>query len=53
VTVERLSGGQLYASRTLALPQNGVPMFTIQPIPDDRSTVAVPKAHTDLRILEP
>jgi hypothetical protein len=53
VTVQRLSGGQLYASRMLALPLAGVPMFTIQPMPDDQGMVAVPQAGTDLRILEP
>jgi hypothetical protein len=51
VTVERLSGGSVYASRELALPLNGVPMFTIQPLPDDRGTVEVPKAESDLTIL--
>ncbi|WNI15781.1 DUF5719 family protein [Actinacidiphila sp. ITFR-21] len=52
VTVERISGGQLYASRTLALPLDGVQMFTIQPMPDDRGMVAVPRAAADLRILD-
>jgi hypothetical protein len=51
VTVESLSGGPVYASRTLALPQGGVQMFTIQPMPDDRGLVAVPEAGPDLRIL--
>lgn len=51
VTVERLSGGSVYASRELALPLNGVPMFTIQPMPDDRGTVEVPRAESDLTIL--
>lgn len=51
VTVERLSGGTLYASRMLALPQGGVPMFTIQPMPDDHALVEVPQAASDLRIL--
>jgi hypothetical protein len=51
VTVEPLSGGPVYASRTMALPLGGVPMFTIQPMPDDRGTVAVPEAGSDLRIL--
>ncbi|MGW5349893.1 DUF5719 family protein [Streptomyces sp. NPDC004031] len=51
VTVEKLSGGTLYASRELALPLDGVPMFTIQPMPDDRSTVQVPQAAPDLKIL--
>ena len=52
VTVQRLSGGQVYASRMLELPLDGVPMFTIQPIPDDKGLVAVPQADSDLRILE-
>ncbi|MFI0896067.1 DUF5719 family protein [Streptomyces sp. NPDC020983] len=51
VTVERLSGGTLYASRELAMPLDGVPMFTIQPLADDRSTVEVPQAEPDLKIL--
>lgn len=51
LTVERLSGGQLYASRTLALPVGDVQMFTIQPMPDDHGTVSVPEAAQDLRIL--
>jgi len=51
VTVEPLSGGQVYASRTLALPLNGVQMFTIQPMPDDRGLVSVPRSGSDLRIL--
>lgn len=51
VTVEKVSGGPVHASRMLALPKDGVPMFTIQPIPDDRSSVAVPKAEQDLSML--
>ncbi|MCC2278543.1 DUF5719 family protein [Streptomyces sp. ET3-23] len=51
VTVEKTDGGPVYASRMLALPKDGVPMFTIQPLPDDRSTVAVPEAKTDLSLL--
>jgi hypothetical protein len=51
VTVERLSGGSVYASRELSLPLDGVPMFTIQPMPDDRGTVEVPQAGPDLTIL--
>lgn len=51
VTVERLSGGRLYASRTLALPKDGVAMFTVQGMPDDQGTVEVPRAQSDLRIL--
>lgn len=52
VTVEPLSGaGQVYAARMLALPENGVQKFTVQPMPDDRGTVAVPDARADLAIL--
>ncbi|GAA0493450.1 DUF5719 family protein [Streptomyces sp. NPDC046215] len=51
VTVEKVSGGPVHASRMLALPKDGVPMFTIQPLPDDRSTVAVPEAEQDLSML--
>lgn len=53
VTVEPLSGGPVYASRTLSLTQGGVPMFTIQPMPDDHGLVDVPQAGADLRILNP
>lgn len=51
VTVERLSGGPVHASRMLALPQGGVPAFTIQSLPDDRGTVEVPHATQDLSVL--
>ncbi|MEU1674047.1 DUF5719 family protein [Streptomyces roseifaciens] len=51
VTVEKVSGGPVHASRMLALPKDGVPMFTIQPLPDDRSSVAVPAAGQDLSML--
>ncbi|MGI5450068.1 DUF5719 family protein [Streptomyces sp. CA-243310] len=51
LTLETLSGGPVYASRTLTLPQDGIPMFTIQPFGDDLSTVSVPKAVEDLSIL--
>ncbi|UQI43410.1 DUF5719 family protein [Streptomyces sp. HU2014] len=51
VTVEKVSGGPVHASRTLSLPKDGVPMFTVQPVPDDRSTVAVPTAGQDLSML--
>lgn len=52
VTVEPVSGGPVYASRMLSLPSNGIPMFTIQPMPDDRGTVVVPKTRPDLTILD-
>ncbi|WP_329195718.1 MULTISPECIES: DUF5719 family protein [unclassified Streptomyces] len=51
LTIETLSGGPVHASRTLTLPQDGIPMFTVQPFSDDRSTVAVPKPSQDLGVL--
>ncbi|MCQ8836153.1 DUF5719 family protein [Streptomyces malaysiensis] len=51
VTVERLSGGPVHASRMLELTQHGVPMFTIQSLPDDRGTVVVPEAGQDMSLL--
>ncbi|MFE3144929.1 DUF5719 family protein [Streptomyces scopuliridis] len=45
-------GGPVHAARTLALPEDGVPMFTVQTLPDDRGTVSVPKAREDLSILD-
>ncbi|MBH1932710.1 hypothetical protein I5Q34_00105 [Streptomyces sp. AV19] len=48
VGVEKVSGGPVHASRMLALPKDGVPAFTIQPLPDDRSTVEVPAVRQDL-----
>jgi hypothetical protein len=51
VTVEPLSGGPVYASRMLLLSKGGMPMFTIQPMPDDQSSVSVPEAGADLAIL--
>ncbi|WFB09147.1 DUF5719 family protein [Streptomyces sp. LX-29] len=51
VTVERLSGGPVHAARTLALAQDGVPMFTVQTLPDDRGTVEVPEAGQDMSLL--
>lgn len=50
--MEPQSGGPVYAARTLALPQDGVPDFTIQTLPDDRGTVSVPQAKQDLSILK-
>ncbi|MEC4020927.1 DUF5719 family protein [Streptomyces sp. H27-D2] len=51
LTVQPLSGGPVHAARTLALPQDGIPMFTVQTLPDDRGTVAVPKAGQDLKMM--
>ena len=51
LTVETLSGGPVHAARTLMLPHDGIPMFTVQTLSDDRSTVAVPRATEDLSVL--
>ncbi|MCX4591554.1 DUF5719 family protein [Streptomyces sp. NBC_01549] len=51
LTVESVSGGPVYASRTLASAKEGVLGFTIQTLPDDRGTVAVPEADQDLSVL--
>lgn len=51
VTVERLSGGPVHASRMLSVAQGDVPAFTIQSLPDDRGTVEVPQATQDLSVL--
>ncbi|MFJ1607155.1 DUF5719 family protein [Streptomyces sp. NPDC088253] len=51
LTVEPVSGGPVYASRTLASTQEGVPGFTVQTLPDDRGTVAVPETDQDLSVL--
>ncbi|OAH15567.1 DUF5719 family protein [Streptomyces jeddahensis] len=52
LTVESVSGGPVYASRMLELPQDGIPMFTVQTLPDDRGTVSVPTADQDLSVLQ-
>lgn len=51
VTVERLSGGSLYASRMLERETDGVPAFTVQTLPDDRGMVSVPDSGQDLSVL--
>ncbi|MET9469107.1 DUF5719 family protein [Streptomyces sp. NPDC006544] len=51
LTVETLTGGPVHASRTLTVPRDGTPMFTVQTLSDDRSTVSVPKASQDLSVL--
>ncbi|MEV0374159.1 DUF5719 family protein [Streptomyces sp. NPDC050636] len=52
LTVEPEQGsGPVYAARMLALPQGGIPAFTVQPLPDDRGTVVVPTAGQDLSLL--
>ncbi|MGW7198332.1 DUF5719 family protein [Streptomyces chryseus] len=52
LTVEPQSGGPVHASRSLELPEDGVPMFTVQTMPDDRGTVSVPEAEQDLSVLD-
>ncbi|MGW1956383.1 DUF5719 family protein [Streptomyces sp. NPDC001920] len=52
LTVETVSGGPVYAARTLAVPAEGVPGFTVQTLPDDRGMVAVPEADEDLSVLQ-
>ncbi|MGW6709204.1 DUF5719 family protein [Streptomyces sp. NPDC054956] len=51
LTVETLSGGPVHAARTLMLPRDGIPMFTVQTLSDDHSTVSVPKATQNLSVL--
>ncbi|MFE7133064.1 DUF5719 family protein [Streptomyces sp. NPDC057638] len=51
LTVETTGGGPVHASRTLALPEDGIPMFTIQPLPNDGGMVAVPTTRQDLSVL--
>ncbi|WP_200263346.1 DUF5719 family protein [Streptomyces sp. HSG2] len=51
LTVEPVSGGPVHASRTLSVPVKDVPAFTVQPLADDRGTVAVPDARQDLSVL--
>ncbi|MCZ7459915.1 DUF5719 family protein [Streptomyces sp. WMMC940] len=52
LTVEPQSGGPVHAARTLLLPQDGIQMFTVQTLPDDRGLVAVPAAEQDLSVLD-
>ncbi|UYQ62449.1 DUF5719 family protein [Streptomyces peucetius] len=52
LTVETVSGGPVHASRMLEIPEDGIPMFTVQTLPDDRGTVAVPEAEQDLSVLD-
>lgn len=47
VTVETESGGPVVAARMLAVPTKDVPMFTVQALRDDHSTVQVPQAGQD------
>ncbi|MFH9016257.1 DUF5719 family protein [Streptomyces sp. NPDC017943] len=51
LTVEPVSGGPVHGARTLSAARDGVPAFTVQVLPDDRGTVAVPRAEQDLSVL--
>lgn len=52
LTVETQSGGPVHAARTLTVPMDGIPMFTVQTLPDDRGTVEVPATEQDLSVLD-
>ncbi|MEU9995998.1 DUF5719 family protein [Streptomyces sp. NPDC050848] len=52
LTVEPVSGGPVHASRLLAVQEDGIPMFTVQTLVDDRGMVAVPTAKQDLSVLD-
>ncbi|MFC7983047.1 DUF5719 family protein [Streptomyces sp. NPDC057336] len=52
LTVETVSGGPVYASRTLTGEDDDVASFTVQTLPDDRGMVSVPKAEEDLSVLQ-
>ncbi|MDR3082048.1 MAG: DUF5719 family protein [Streptomyces sp.] len=51
LTVETVSGGPVYAARTLEATTKGTAAFTVQTLPDDRGTVEVPHADQDLSVL--
>jgi hypothetical protein len=52
LTVEAVSGAPVYAARTLAATEGGVPAFTIQTLPDDHGLVSVPTTQQDLSVLQ-
>ncbi|MFE1025245.1 DUF5719 family protein [Streptomyces sp. NPDC058818] len=52
LTVETVSGGPVYASRTLTGEDDDVASFTVQTLPDDRGTVSVPNADEDLSVVQ-
>ncbi|MFF9647162.1 DUF5719 family protein [Kitasatospora aureofaciens] len=47
LTVETESGGPVVGARMLSIPNKDVPMFTVQALRDDHSTVQVPQAAQD------
>ncbi|MGW0576834.1 DUF5719 family protein [Streptomyces sp. NPDC002920] len=52
LTVEPLTDTPVYAARTLAATEEGISGFTIQTLPDDRGTVAVPETDEDMTVLQ-
>ncbi|MEV5145874.1 DUF5719 family protein [Streptomyces sp. NPDC052727] len=52
LTVEPVSGAPVYASRTLAATEGGVPAFTVQTLPSDHGMVSVPRTEQDLSVLQ-
>ncbi|MDN3022994.1 DUF5719 family protein [Streptomyces sp. S.PB5] len=52
LTVEPVSGGPVYAARTLKATEDGISGFTVQTLPDDRGMVRVPEADQDLSVLQ-
>ncbi|AKZ56121.1 putative secreted protein [Streptomyces ambofaciens ATCC 23877] len=52
LTVETVSGGPVHGARTLTGQDDDVASFTVQTLPDDRGTVAVPHADEDLAVLQ-
>jgi hypothetical protein len=53
VTVTPVSGGPVHASRMLEKSEDGVDMFTVQPMPDDEATVTVPESDQNLNVIAP
>ncbi|MFC1414618.1 DUF5719 family protein [Streptacidiphilus sp. N1-12] len=53
VTVEPVSGGPVYAARMISVNSGSVPTFTVQQLPDDHSTVQIPRAVQNDSILMP
>ncbi len=53
LTVETVTGGPVYAARTLTSTDDDDPAsFTTQTLPDDRGTVSVPRATEDLSVVQ-
>ncbi|MBV6702439.1 hypothetical protein KV557_35975 [Kitasatospora aureofaciens] len=52
LTVETVSGGPVVAARMLAIPTKDVPMFTVQALRDDHSSVKVPQAAQDPGVVQ-